>query len=163
MQNGKTISSEQFIPLTRGTALLGLDLGERTIGAAVCDESWLIASPLKTVVRRAFQTDMEALEKLLQGRKIGGIVSGLPLEMSGNEGERARVTRLLAERIAAHFDLPLCFHDERWSSKAVERFMIREGNYSRKKRKELIDNSAAAYILQGFVDAANGTGIPAEF
>lgn len=152
MENGKTISLENFIKSAKGKTLVGLDLGEKTIGVAVCDESWLIASPLQTVVRRAFATDMDALKKLLGQRDVGGFVSGLPVEMNGEEGDRARATRLYAERIATHFDSPLIFQDERLSSKAVERFMIDEGDFSRKKRKKLIDNSAAAYILQGFID-----------
>lgn len=153
MENGKHISALDFAESTgRKKALLGLDLGEKTIGVAVSDASWLIASPLKTIRRKKFDADMAELLKIIGQRSIGGIVSGLPVEMNGIEGQRALATRSYAQKIADFLNLPLYFQDERWSSKAVERFMVADADFSRKKRKELIDNTAAAYILQGFLD-----------
>ena len=155
MENGKHISAREFVCAAGGKkAFLGLDLGEKTIGVAVSDLSGLVATPLQTVRRKNFAADMAELKKTIGGRPLGGIVSGLPLEMDGTEGERAVSTRFLAQKIADYFQLPLFFQDERLSSKAVERFMIDEGDFSRKKRGKLIDNAAAAFILQGFLDAA---------
>lgn len=143
----------EFVALTgKGTALAGLDIGDKTIGVAVSDTLWWTATPLKTVFRKSFRYDMEELSKILAGREISGFVSGLPLEMSGNEGERAAVTRAVAQQIADRFGKPVFFQDERLSSAAAERVMIGAFDMSRKKRKERLDSGAAAFILQGFLD-----------
>lgn len=161
MTDGKTkpeaepdISLPEFLHLVPlGTTIVGLDLGEKTIGVAVSDTLRITATPLKTIRRRAFAKDMDELAALLKGRTLGGMVSGLPKQMNGEEGERAAATRRLAKRIAGHFGLPLYFQDERLSSAAVERIFIRELNMSRQKRRENIDCGAAAFILQGVLDA----------
>ena len=141
----------------KATSLVGLDIGTKTIGVAVSDTLWLTATPLKTVFRKSFQYDLNELESLLKGRKIGCFVSGLPLQTNGEEGEQAKYTREQAEKIALHFQMPLYFQDERFSSAAVERVMISAYDMSRKKRKEKLDAGAAAYILQGLLDRIRHT------
>lgn len=136
----------------KGTTLVGLDIGTKTIGVAVSDTLWMTASPLKTIFRKSFQYDMNELSALLKGREIGGFISGLPLQMNGEEGQQAGYTREQAEKIAQAFQKPVYFQDERLSSAAVERVMISAYDMSRKKRKEKLDAGAAAFILQGFLD-----------
>ena len=136
----------------RGTSLAGLDIGAKTIGVAVSDTLWLTATPLKTIFRKSFQYDMNELSALLKGREIGGFISGLPLQMNGEEGTQAAYTREQAEKIAQHFQKPVFFQDERLSSAAVERIMIADYDMSRKKRKQKLDAGAAAFILQTFLD-----------
>ena len=152
------LSPDEFLAtVSKGTSLVGLDIGTKTIGVAVSDTLWMTATSLKTVFRKSFQYDLNELETLLKGRTIGGFVSGLPLLMNGEEGEQAKYTREQAEKIAGHFQKPLCFQDERLSSAAVERVMISAYDMSRKKRREKLDAGAAAFILQGFLDRAGRT------
>lgn len=161
MTDGKTkpdekqdISLSDFKELApKGKTLVGLDLGDKTIGVAVSDTLWMTATPLKTIRRTSFVKDMAELDSLLKGRSLGGIVSGLPKQMDGQEGERAKHTRNLANRIAEHMNLPVFLQDERLSSSAVERTLIKDFDMSRKKRKDHIDCGAAAFILQGVLDA----------
>lgn len=136
----------------RGTSLAGLDVGAKTIGVAVSDTLWLTATPLKTIFRKSFQYDMNELSALLKGREIGGFISGLPLQMNGEEGTQAAYTREQAQKIADYFQKPVYFQDERLSSAAVERVMIGAYDMSRKKRREKLDAGAAAFILQSFLD-----------
>ena len=136
----------------RGTSLAGLDIGAKTIGVAVSDTLWLTATPLKTIFRKSFQYDMNELSALLKGREIGGFISGLPLQMNGEEGTQAAYTREQAQKIADYFQKPVYFQDERLSSAAVERVMIGAYDMSRKKRREKLDAGAAAVILQSFLD-----------
>ena len=133
--------------------VIGLDIGSKTIGVAASDATLMIATPVKTITRTSFVRDMEELGKYIAERNACALVSGLPLETSGKEGERAKITRMIGDRISEHTGLPIFYWDERFSSKVMERFMISEADLSRKKRKEAIDRSAAAYILQGFLDA----------
>jgi putative Holliday junction resolvase len=137
--------------LAPGRALIGLDLGTRTIGVAVSDTGRRIASPLQTIRRTRFGTDSEQLLALAETRKIGGFVLGLPLNMDGSEGPRAQSTRAFARNLAALTDLPITFWDERLSTVAAERSLL-EADMSRKRRSEVIDQIAAGYILQGFLD-----------
>lgn len=134
------------------TTLVGLDIGAKTIGVAVSDTLWLTATPLKTIFRKSFQYDMNELSALLKGREIGGFISGLPLQMNGEEGTQAAYTREQAQKIADYFQKPVYFQDERLSSAAVERVMIGAYDMSRKKRREKLDAGAAAFILQSFLD-----------
>lgn len=134
------------------TTLVGLDIGTKTIGVAVSDTLWMTATPLKTIFRKSFQYDLNELTALLKRRDIGGFISGLPLQMNGEEGSQAGYTREQAQKIADHFQKPVYFQDERLSSAAVERVMISSYDMSRKKRKEKLDAGAAAFILQGFLD-----------
>ena len=137
--------------LAPGRALMGLDLGTRTIGVAVSDTWRRIASPLETVRRTKFGADAAALLALAAARGIGGLVLGLPRNMDGSEGPRAQSTRAFARNLAGLTELPITFWDERLSTVAAERALL-EADASRKRRAEVIDHVAAGYILQGFLD-----------
>ncbi|MCC5974863.1 MAG: Holliday junction resolvase RuvX [Rubellimicrobium sp.] len=132
-------------------ALAGLDLGTRTIGVAVSDRMRSVASPLETIRKTKFAADAARLMALVHGREIGGIVLGLPLNMDGSEGPRAQSARAFARNLERLTDLPIAFWDERLSTVAAERALL-EADTSRKRRAEVIDHVAAAYILQGLLD-----------
>jgi putative Holliday junction resolvase len=134
-----------------GRPLVGLDLGTVTLGVAISDRLWSVATPLETIKRKKFGLDAAALEKILQAREVGGIVLGLPLNMDGSEGPRAQSTRAFARNLAARGVPPIGFWDERLSTVAAERALL-EADTSRKKRAEVIDHVAAGYILQGALD-----------
>lgn len=142
---------QQSIAFGAKGALLGLDLGEKTIGVASCDPDWRIATPVETIRRRKFTPDAERLLKLCADRAVVGLVIGLPLNMNGAEGPRAQSTRAFARNLAKLTNLPMAFWDERLSTVAVERDLIGL-DMSRARRKEKIDQSAAAFILQGALD-----------
>ena len=133
------------------TALMGLDLGTKTIGVAVSDTFRSIATPLETVRRKKFTTDAERLMELIAERNIAGIVLGLPFNMDGSEGPRCQSTRAFARNLARLTDVPITFWDERLSTVAAERALL-EADTSRKRRSEVIDHVAAGYILQGLLD-----------
>jgi putative Holliday junction resolvase len=137
--------------LPPGRALMGLDLGTRTIGVAMSDTSRRIASPLQTIRRTKFGADAAALLALAAARRIGGLVLGLPRNMDGSEGPRAQATRAFARNLAGLTELPITFWDERLSTVAAERALI-EADASRRRRAEVIDHVAAGYILQGLLD-----------
>ena len=135
--------------------LMALDVGTRTIGLAVCDPDWNIASPLDTIRRTKFSQDMAALERFCHGRAIGGFVIGLPLDLEGREGPRAQSIRQFArnllglERFKNH---PILLWDERFSTQDAENQMIEHLNLSRAKRKTRIDMMAAQIFLQDFLN-----------
>ena len=137
--------------LARNAQLVGLDLGDKTIGVAVSDFSRRIASPLSTVRRRKFGADVAALLKLLEGREIGAFILGLPVNMNGEEGPRAQSSRAFARNLSRLVETPIALWDERLSTVAAERALL-EADASRRRRAEVIDNVAAAYILQGALD-----------
>ena len=132
-------------------ALMGLDLGDKTIGVAVSDTWRRIATPLETVRRVKFGVDAAALLALTGPRDIKGIVLGLPRNMDGSEGPRCQSTRAFARNLSRLTDLPITFQDERLSTVAAERALL-EADASRKRRSEVIDHVAAGYILQGLLD-----------
>jgi putative Holliday junction resolvase len=132
-------------------SLLGLDLGTKTIGIAVSDPDRKLAAPVVTIARARFASDAERLLKLAEERRAVGFVLGLPLNMDGSEGPRAQATRAFARNLAKVTALPIALWDERLSTAAVERVLI-EADASRRKRKAVIDQHAAAYILQGALD-----------
>ncbi len=134
-----------------GKALMGLDLGTKTIGVAVSDTMRQIATPLKTLRRRKFGQDAEALAGLITERGIGGLVLGLPRNMDGSEGPRCQSTRAFARNFSARTEMPITYWDERLSTVAAERALL-EADTSRKRRGEVIDHVAAGYILQGMLD-----------
>ncbi len=138
-----------FLPL-RG-ALIGLDLGTKTIGVAACDPDRRLAAPVETIARRRFTLDAERVLALARERRAAGFVLGLPVNMDGTEGARAQSTRAFARNFARLTELPIALWDERLSTAAVERALI-EADASRAKRKAVIDQHAAAYILQGALD-----------
>jgi len=137
--------------LAPGRALIGLDLGTRTIGVAVSDTNRRIASPLETIRRSKFSADARALLALAEARAIGGFVLGLPRNMDGSEGPRAQSTRAFARNLAALTPAPLTFWDERLSTVAAERALL-EADTSRRRRAQVIDHVAAGFILQGLLD-----------
>ncbi|MGG7643981.1 Holliday junction resolvase RuvX [Rhodovulum sp. YNF3179] len=131
--------------------LLGLDLGEKTIGVAISDTLWSVATPLETIRRRKFTLDAERLLAIAGNREVGGLVLGLPRNMDGSEGPRCQSTRAFARNLSRLTDLPIGFWDERLSTVAAERALL-EADTTRKRRAEVIDHVAAAYILQGVLD-----------
>lgn len=131
--------------------LMGLDLGTKTIGVAVSDGLRITATGLETLKRRKFIEDAEALARHVAARGIVGIVLGLPRNMDGSEGPRAQSTRAFARNLATKGIAPIAFWDERLSTVAVEKALL-EADSSRKRRAEVIDKLAAAYILQGALD-----------
>lgn len=139
--------------LSPGRRLLGLDLGAKTIGLACADATLTVASPLTTLRRRRYAEDLLRLRQAIEDREGGGLVIGLPIRMDGSEGERCQAVRQFARDLLRVIDLPIAFWDERLSSKAVERMLIGEVDMSRKRRREVIDKLAAAYLLQAALDA----------
>lgn len=137
--------------LSPGQRLLGLDLGEKTIGLALSDTMRTIATPLKTLKRGKFKTDAAVLATIIQEHGVGGLVVGLPLNMDGSDGPSAQSARAFARNFAAQSDIPLVMQDERLSTAAVTRTLI-EADVSRKGRAEVVDKMAAGYILQGALD-----------
>ena len=137
--------------LPEGGVLIGLDLGTKTIGTAFCDAGWTFASPADLITRSKFSKDKAALLTVIASRATKGIVIGLPLNMDGSESPRSQSTRAFAKNIE-DIGLPILLKDERWSTQAVEREMI-AADMSRAKRAEKIDSGAAAFILQGAIDA----------
>jgi putative Holliday junction resolvase len=132
--------------------MAGLDLGEKTIGVAVSDISLTIASPLELIKKSKFTLEAERLFKLMAMREADGLVIGLPVNMDGTEGPRCQSCRAFARNLLRLRDFPIAFWDERWSSSVMNRFLIEEADLTRAKRAEVIDRSAAAYILQGALD-----------
>jgi putative Holliday junction resolvase len=133
-------------------ALIGLDLGEKTIGVAVTDSFLSVATPLETVKRKKFGLDAARLGEIIAGRSIGGLILGLPFNMDGSEGPRCQSTRAFARNFSRlHPELPIGYWDERLSTVAAERALL-EADTSRKRRAEVIDHVAASYILQGVLD-----------
>ena len=131
--------------------IAGLDVGEKTIGIAVSDTEWMIASPRDTVRRSKFSVDVEVLKNLFASENVGGIVVGLPMNMDGSEGPRCQSIRDFCKNIEAHVDVPLFLWDERLSTVAVTRTLL-EADVSRQKRAQVVDKMAASYILQGALE-----------
>ena len=142
---------EAFGSLARGARLLGLDLGEKTIGLALSDVERSIATPLETIRRTKFTPDAERIRALAARFQVGGLVVGLPLNMDGSEGPRAQATRAFVRNLRPLLGLPIVLWDERLSTAAVTRTLL-EADASRARRGEVIDKMAAAYILQGALD-----------
>jgi putative Holliday junction resolvase len=132
--------------------LVGLDLGEKTIGVAVSDLSRTVASPLELIRKTKFTDDANALFKLMEGRGAGGIVIGLPVNMDGSEGPRCQSSRAFGRNLLRLRDIPIAFWDERMSSMAVNRVLIDEADVNRARRAEVVDKMAAAWILQGALE-----------
>jgi len=134
-------------------ALLGFDFGEKRLGVAVSDVGRMIATSYKIVERKSFEKDINEIQKIIREKEICAMVYGLPKQMNGIEGQTAEMVRRFALKVFERTGLPYTFWDERLSSKAVESFLISEVDMSRAKRKKVLDASAAAYILQGALDA----------
>ncbi len=147
-----TLSAAQFRDaLPNGGRLIGLDVGTKTIGTALCDAGWSFASPALLIRRTKFQKDKAALFEIIKAQAVVGLVIGLPINLDGSESPRSQSTRAFAQNLK-DMGLPILLQDERWSTVAVTRTLI-EQDASRAKRAELVDKMAAAYILQGAIDA----------
>ena len=141
-----------LLELPRHTPLMGLDLGEKTIGVAVSDATQMVASPLQLIRKTKFTEDVAALFKLMESRRAGGIVIGLPVNMDGTEGVRCQSNRAFARNLLRLRDVPIAFWDERMSTMAVNRMLISEHDMTRARRAEVVDKAAAAWILQGALE-----------
>jgi putative holliday junction resolvase len=144
-------ASSFAVTLPDGGRLLGLDVGTKTIGTALCDAGWSFATPATLIRRTKFSADLAAIAAMVASENIVGLVIGLPLNMDGSDSPRTQSVRAFA-RNCAPLALPILLWDERWSTAAVERAMI-DADVSRAKRAERVDNAAAAFILQGAIDA----------
>lgn len=131
--------------------LLGLDVGEKTIGLAISDVRFMIATPLKVIARSKWKVDFNQLKDVIHQQEVIGLVIGLPVNMNGTEGPRCQSVRQFSNNILQDLTLPICFWDERYSTSAVTKILL-EADMSREKRKQVVDKMAAAYILQGFLD-----------
>jgi putative Holliday junction resolvase len=141
--------------LPQGGRLAGLDVGTKTIGLAFCDAGWTIASAAETIRRAKFAADLAALKAVFAKQAIAGLVIGLPLNMDGSDSPRTQSIRAFARNLGG-LGLPMLLWDERWSTDAVTRTLL-TADTSRARRAELIDKMAAAYILQGAIDALAST------
>lgn len=152
MTETSVISIEDLPRLIGAEArLLGLDVGSKTIGMALSDVTRSIATPFDTIRRTKFTMDAKTISEVIESNRVGAVVIGLPFNLDGSEGPRAQSTRAFARNLAAYIGVPMVFWDERLSTAAVERHLI-EADASRKRRAEVIDRMAAAYILQGALD-----------
>lgn len=129
---------------------MGLDVGSKTIGLAICDSQWTIATAAETIARRKFSKDLERLKQVVTEQQIAGLVVGLPLNLDGSQSKQTQASRAFAQNIRV-LQLPVLLWDERWSTQAVTRDLI-SVDVSRKRRSEIVDKMAAAYILQGAID-----------
>ncbi len=131
--------------------LLGLDLGEKTIGLALSDTSRTIASPMLTLKRSKFSADAPKIEAIIAEQDVGGLIVGLPLNMDGSEGPAAQSARAFARSLSARVPVPIALCDERLSTVAVTRTLI-DADASRRRRARVVDKMAAAFVLQGALD-----------
>ena len=139
------------LTLPPGKRLLGLDLGEKTIGIALSDTLLNVATPMQTLKRAKFGADAAKLDIIISAQGVGGLVVGLPLNMDGSDGPSAQSARAFVRNWAANREIPILLQDERLSTSAVTRTLI-DADASRACRAEVVDKMAAAYILQGALD-----------
>ena len=137
--------------LAPNTRLIALDLGEKTIGIALSDTLLTVATPMETLKRGKFTADANKLQAIIEKQNVGGLVVGLPLNMDGSDGPSAQSARAFARNFAARSQIPILLWDERLSTAAVTRTLI-DADASRRRRAEVVDKMAAAYILQGVLD-----------
>ena len=142
--------------LPGGGRLMGLDVGTKTIGVALCDAGWTIATPAELLHRAKFAADLDKLRGIVAAQSVKGIIIGLPLNMDGSDSPRTQSTRAFARNLAP-LGLPVLLWDERWSTQAVQRAMI-DADVTRAKRRDAVDKLAAAHILQGALDALVNVG-----
>jgi putative Holliday junction resolvase len=146
-----SVAAEFRDGLPEGGRLLGLDVGTKTIGLALCDAGWTIATPAELLHRGKFSADLERLRALAEAQQVEGLVVGLPLNLDGSDSPRTQSVRAFARNLSP-LGLPILLWDERWSTQAVTRTLL-DADASRARRAELVDKMAAAYILQGALDA----------
>lgn len=142
--------------LPRYGAIVGLDLGEKTIGVAVSDAMRMVATPLELIRKTKFTDDANALFRIVDERNVAGIVIGLPVNMDGTEGPRCQSSRAFGRNLLRLRDIPIAFWDERMSSMAINRFLIDEVDMNRARRGEVVDKMAAGWILQGALERLRG-------
>jgi putative Holliday junction resolvase len=152
-----SIATLDDLKLAVGMRLLGLDLGEKTIGLALSDTSRSVATPMETLKRSKFGVDAEKIGKIVAEQGVGAIVIGLPLNMDGSDGPSSQSARAFGRNLAARLAAPIVFWDERLSTVAVTRTLI-DADASRRRRAEVVDKMAAAYILQGVLDRLRHMG-----
>ena len=143
---------ELYPALAARTPIVGLDLGEKTIGVAVSDATRMVASPMETIRKSKFTDDANRLFALMESRGAAGVVIGLPVNMDGTEGPRCQSNRAFARNLLRLRELPIAFWDERMSTMAVNRMLIDEMDMTRARRAEVVDKAAAAWILQGALE-----------
>lgn len=137
--------------------LLALDVGEKRVGLAVCDEQGRVATPLETLDRRGGQADIEAIVEIVTRERAQGLVAGLPLTLEGREGAAARQARRFADRVGARLGWEVLYVDERFTSAQAERVLL-EADVSRAKRRRAVDAIAASLILQAYLDGSAAQG-----
>jgi putative Holliday junction resolvase len=137
--------------LAKGQRVLGLDVGTKTIGLALSDTRRMVATPLRTIRRTRFKADAAEVLREVDTHGVGALAIGLPIALDGSESPRSQSVRQFGRNLLEIRDLPVVFWDERLSTAAVERSMI-EADLTRRRRSEIIDRTAAAYILQGLLD-----------
>ena len=142
--------------LPDGGRLLGLDVGTKTVGMALCDAQWMIATAAETIERRKFSKDLERIKTVIAEQFVVGIVVGFPLNLDGSQSNQTQAAKSFAQNLRP-LGLPIFLWDERWSTQAVTRDLI-AADVSRKKRSQVIDQMAAAYILQGAIDGLAAIG-----
>ena len=133
--------------------LLGLDIGSKTIGLAISDSCRQVATSIDTIRRTKFARDILILHKAVTERDAAGLILGLPVSMDGTEGPACQSVRQFAANVNSAFETHISFWDERLSTSAVERFLIKEVDMSRRRRAQVVDKMAATYILQGALDS----------
>ena len=146
-----TNNSDLIANLHISQILVGLDLGEKTIGIAVSDKSLIVATPLQTISRKGIKKDLIKLSEILKEYNIGGFVIGLPISLDGAENQQTSKVIKMGDEIKNYFVVPIDYFDERFSSDVIFKEM-RKANLSRSKIKNKIDQQAAAYILQGYLE-----------
>ena len=144
-------NSDLIAKLHTSQILVGLDLGEKTIGIAVSDQSLIVATPLKTISRKGIKKDLIKLSEILKEYNLGGFIIGLPISLDGTENQQTSKVIKIADEIKNYFGVPIDYFDERFSSDVIFKEM-RKANLSRAKIKNKIDQQAAAYILQGYLE-----------
>ncbi len=138
--------------VSKGKRLLGFDVGEKTIGVALSDALFMVATPYILISRKKWMQDLEVIKKIISTENVYGVVIGLPLNMDGSEGPKCQSVRQFARNLLKEVDLPIIFWDERLSTVAVTRTLL-DADMSRAKRKDNVDKMAASFILQGFLDS----------
>ena len=146
-----TNNSDLIAKLHTSQILVGLDLGEKTIGIAVSDQSLIVATPLKTISRKGIKKDLIKLSEILKEYNLGGFIIGLPISLDGTENQQTSKVIKIADEIKNYFGMPVDYFDERFSTDVIFKEM-RKANLSKSKIKKKIDQQAAAYILQGYLE-----------
>lgn len=151
-------NSEEFISaIDRGECLICLDIGEKTIGMALSDSRFVIASPYNTIRRKKFSSDAQQLIINIEECGVGGVVIGLPINTDGSEGRKCQSVRQFAKNFLKLYEIPITFWDERFST-VIAKEAMSEANLSREKVNQSVDKVAAGYILQSFLDTIKKAG-----